>query len=137
MFYWPSPGSLCFFSPDSLESRYQSEILLPGSGVPVYKSGFKAKNSRLVEYLIQKGYWSRAAVTTPRWIMTGHFNPKWKDGQSHLHSELYWHDDEWIQWSEQNPDKAAALWPQVLAILRDDPQHKGQNEVAELMWQSK
>lgn len=135
-FLLPSSGAIHYFSPDTLHTRYQAEKLLPGTGIPIYRSGFHPAPSPLVDYLVRKGYWKPATTASPRWILTSHSNEEWKDGQSHLHREFYWHDEQWIEWSEQNPTKAAELWPQVLNILRNDLE-RGDSKVVELMWQAK
>ncbi|HEX5104934.1 MAG TPA: hypothetical protein VFV87_14035 [Pirellulaceae bacterium] len=128
----PSFGSIHYFSPDTLQSRYQVEKLFPGTRIPIYRSGYRESESQLVDYLIRKGHWKPIATKSPRWVLTSHSNSQWKDGQSYVHKEFFWRDEKWVDWSEKNPKRAAVLWPQVLSILRDVGRNP--NEACELMF---
>jgi len=126
-----SKSTLSYFSPDSLESRYRTELLW-GASIPVYRSGFKGKSSALVEYLIVSGFWSPSNSDKPIWLKTGHFNTDWKDGQTQLHRALYWNEEEWIAWSKEHPEIASLVWPRVLAALRADKSERRATEY--LFW---
>jgi hypothetical protein len=115
-----------YFSPDTLESQSQDFYW----GIPGVA---KVNRHRLTEYLVKKGYWTRNSTTNPRWLMTGHYSAQWRDGHSALTSALFWHTDEWIEWSESHPKRAAILWPRVLEILRSD-RAESQSIVRELLY---
>ena len=100
-------GSLHYFSPDSLKSRYRSNEWLFGI-LPTYDPRFREQSSPLVDHLVTKGYWTLTGAPEPRWMVTGHFSAQWKDGQSWLHRVLYWEDEKWIAWTEANPQLRAS-----------------------------
>ena len=124
-FFWPSFGAIHLFSPDTLESGYRSTVTL-WDGPPVYRSELKPRESKLIQFLIERGYWRPTHPPSPRWIVTDYS----------VRHEFYRNADEWVQWSEQHPEHAAALWPHVLDVLRNDPK-RGQSDVSELMWEAK
>jgi hypothetical protein len=113
-----TPGGRHFFSPDTLETKFQSERLLLYSEIPVYRSEYKHYHWELVDYLVARKYWAPRVVETPRWIATDHSNEQWKDGQSIMHREFSWRGKSWIEWTERNPDVAEVAWPLVLKVLR-------------------
>ena len=56
-----------FFSPDTLELKARSELRDPLLGQVIYRSSFQPIGRyRLVEFLIQKGYWSPQHAAEPR-----------------------------------------------------------------------
>jgi hypothetical protein len=63
-------GGRGFFSPDTLDSRSQSEILLPLTRLPLYRSWFHYDRAPLVDYLVGKGYWSPRQAPPTKWIGT-------------------------------------------------------------------
>lgn len=129
-------GGRTFFSPDTLETKSQSETLLIQTPVPLYRSSFSQGRYELVDFLIDAGYWSPAAADPPRWLPTNHWNRQWKDGQSPIHREFAWFADDWIAWTGQHPDIAAVLWPRVLGELRSN--HPDcQWQAYRLMWHAK
>jgi hypothetical protein len=112
-------GGRGFFSPDSLDNRTQSEILLPVAEMPLYRSSYQYHRYPLTDYLVAKGYWSPRATQSPRWVSTFHWNDQWRDGVAPFHKDLGWRGEDWIKWSEAHPAIAADLWPRVLKIMRD------------------
>jgi hypothetical protein len=116
-------GGRGFFSPDSLDNRTQSEILLPLTELPLYRSRYEYHRYPLTNYLVGKGYWSARAAESPRWVSTFHWNEQWHDGTAPFHKELGWRVQDWITWSEAHPDIAADFWPRVLRIMRDGDPH--------------
>ena len=118
-------GGRGFFSPDSLDCRTQSEILLPLTEVPLYRSSYKYHRYPLVDYLVDKGYWSANETRPPKWMMTFHWNEQWRGGTVPFHKHLGWRGSDWIKWSEAHPAIAADFWPRILRIMRDrkDPWH--------------
>jgi hypothetical protein len=121
-FLFPGPnGSVHYFSPDSLQSKYRPNAWLFGL-VPNYLPRLQDKSSPLVDHLVKNGYWAPSNAAKPRWIVTAHFSDQWKGGQSWLHRPLYWDNERWIAWTEANPEMARLVWPQFLASLRrEDP----------------
>ena len=111
-------GAIAFFSPDSLECRSQSEVLLPFTRFTLYRSGYSYHKYDLVSFLEKEGYWAPSESSEPCWIQTYRWNQQWRDGQSSLHRELGWNGKEWIEWTRANPDLARLLWADVIALLR-------------------
>jgi len=105
-------GGRGYFSPDTLQSRFQVEF-------PLVWGDFAYYRSELVEYLIEKGHWSPQQVAKPRWIWMFHWNYRWHGGYSRLDKELHWKRG-WIEWSEANPALAKVVWPSVLSLLREE-----------------
>jgi hypothetical protein len=112
-----SPSGSIHFSPDTLESKYRAEQRILGL-IPTYISMQRVKSSPLVAYLVTNGHWVPTDTSNPRWIVTGHFSDDWKDGQSELHRVLYWQDEQWIAWTEANPELARFVWPRFLDAVR-------------------
>lgn len=124
-------GSLGYFSPDTLETHSQREILIPGSEVPIYRSFPQVHRYKLVSYLIEHGYWTPRPLTKPlmplyRW------NRQWKDGHTDIVRQFSWKSDDWIEWTQQNEAMADVLWPNVLTLLRSDDDDR-EFRVSELM----
>lgn len=114
-------GGLTYFSPDTLESRYQSERLVPLLQIPIYRSGFGYYRKDIVNYLIEHDYWQPNDVEHPRWIPASHWNDAWRDGYSALGRELG-RSEYWINWSDSHPELASIVWPLVLRALRELPE---------------
>lgn len=113
-----SSGGQGFFSPDTLEYRTHSEILLLGTQIPLYRGSFEYHESVLVKFLIDKGYWNARSVDSPRWLILFHWNHSWRDGESTFHRLFNWKKDDWIEWTAKHPDDAARFWPRILELLR-------------------
>ena len=111
-------GGRTFFSPDTLETKSQSETLLFLTSVPIYRSSYQYHRYELVDFLIAEGYWTPSAAPSPRWLGTNRSNAQWRDGQSPIHREFAWFADDWIAWTQAHPELAAVLWPLVLEELR-------------------
>lgn len=109
-------GSRGEFSSDTLEIRSQREWLFMPTETPLYRSGFEYDQNDLVRYLVEQGHWSTRDVAVPRWIPIYHHNVWWRDGGS----RLFQRPERWIEWTERNPRLAAAIWPQVLEVLRNE-----------------
>jgi hypothetical protein len=120
------------FSPDTLESRSRTEILFFSPRLPIYRGRHETRRLPLVEYLITHGHWSPTPTADPRRIPTYHWNPLWKDGHTRFDRELSWHTDEWIAWTQRNPDVAKHFWPMLLEILRE-PRNDAADEAAHLL----
>jgi hypothetical protein len=123
--FWPSFGAIHYFSPDTLESGYRPTVAFAGLQ-PDYRFSLKPTESKLIQFLIERKYWRPTHTPSPRWIVTDYS----------VRREFNRNADEWVQWSEQHPEYAAALWPRVLDVLRNDPK-RGQSDVSELMWEAK
>jgi hypothetical protein len=122
VFLWSTlqgKGGRMFFSPDTFQVRTQSELLLPLTEIPLYRSSFEYRDATydLPAYLVTKGHWLPIETDRPQWILVYHWNDQWRDGFTELHRYLRY-SDEWIQWTEANPQLANVLWPNVLSILR-------------------
>jgi hypothetical protein len=113
-------GGLGSFSPDTFQYRTQSEVLLPLTSVPLYRSGCSYHQPPLFQYLVAQGYWAPSGASDPKWLPAFRWNRQWKDGYSGLHRELSWRGPEWINWSKSHPEMAAELWPLLLEVLRAD-----------------
>jgi hypothetical protein len=130
-FLFPGPiGSVHYFSPASLESKYRPDAWLFGS-VPNYLCRLQDKSSPLTDHLVKNGYWTPSGAAKPRWIVTAHFSEQWKDGQSSLHYPLYWRNEKWIAWTDANPELARLVWPLFLESLRREESPSG---AIELLW---
>jgi len=109
-------GGRGFFSPDTLATKVQSEMLVCDR--VVWRSSYISFEYPLVEYNVRKRYWSQRAVSEPRWIVLFHWSYNTKGGYSQLSRELSGRGQSWIEWSERHPDMAKILWPYVLSLLR-------------------
>lgn len=114
-------GARTFFSPHTLESFGQSEVLLPFTDVPIYRSApGDPYHFKLVAFLVEREYWSpsRNAEVTEKLLLTSRWNYQWLDGQSNFHKEFTTRAEKWMSWTDDNPEIAARLWPEVLASIR-------------------
>jgi hypothetical protein len=124
-----STGSIHYFSPDTLESKYRAVQRLLGL-VPTYISWLRDNPSPLAEYLVANGYWAPRNASRPRWIVTGHSSPDRIGGLSWLHRILHRKDEKWIAWTEANPELARFVWPRFLESMR---KQRTQNEAIALL----
>ena len=120
-------GGVGYFSPDTLEFKSSSHDLLDQP---------TRRRNELTEYLIRKGYWTPIETNDPRWIKVFEWWPGQRDGYSDLCRELSGRRKEWILWSEKNPGRAAALWPQILEMLRADPV-RGARQAEDLLYSTR
>jgi hypothetical protein len=105
------------FSPLTLETRTRSELVLPFTRVPIYRSPWQYHTSDLASYLRAKGYWTPVAGGDAKWLPMFRWM-QWKDGHSLLHRELVMRHSVWIEWSDERPVAASVFWPRVLERLR-------------------
>lgn len=123
-----------YFSPDTLDTKSQSEILLPfTTDVSIYRSQFEYYRWPLAEYLVQKGYWSPRTAKEPTWLLTYHWSDQWKDGNTDLERNLAWKRQFWMEWSDEHPELAKVVWPWVLKALRTDNVDR-EDFVSLLLW---
>lgn len=112
-------GGRGYFSPDTLDTKTQSEWLIPLTKIPVYRSSFEYHKNDLSQFLIDEEYWKPNEKENPKWISSFHWNMQWHDGESQLHRQLTSRSDDWITWTMANPQFAKLVWPHVLTLLRD------------------
>ena len=111
-------GTRTFFSPDTLDGRWEHELLLPLTQTPIYRGGGAAYRWPLVDFLVVRGFWSKSDVSPSRLICISRTNKQWWDGESRFYRELAWRGEDWIQWTEENDALAKVVWPRVLSELR-------------------
>ena len=128
-----SSGGRGQFSPDSLEYRSQSEVLLWGTKQSVYQSRWRYHNHTLIQFLVNNGYWHYSDIAENRWIFLFHSNSQWRDGESSFHRAFFWKDDFWIEWTNKQPEQAAVLWPRVLESLRLGDEQKAVEMLHEVL----
>lgn len=112
-------GARIWFSPDTLETLVQRELVLPIFEVPIYRSRVEASERTLILYLVDGGYWTpqysdKSPILIERW------NMQWRGGESAFVSAL-WRDRELIEWTEKHPEFARQFWPEVLNRMRSNP----------------
>lgn len=117
-----SEGRQQYFSPHTLEVRTDYERLLPGTSVPVLVLDQQRHLPDLAEYLIAQGYWKPQKVKNPkwyRWCSSIDWNIQWHGDSIFLYSDLHTRHS-WSDWTEENPELAAVVWPLVLQALRQE-----------------
>ncbi|MEM9251991.1 MAG: hypothetical protein AAGB29_06545 [Planctomycetota bacterium] len=115
-------GSRGFFDPYSLRGSNQIELLIPAVNLPIFRGlNEEVPTYQLVEYLQDEGLWEPSAEQSGRLLMY-RWNLQWRDGQSMLYAALNMHTNRWIEWSEDSPEIAQVMWPEVLEILRTKPE---------------
>jgi hypothetical protein len=127
-----SCGSVYFFSPDTLQSKYRSEsCFVP----PDYWSSERQHQSELVNYLVQKGYWVPRQTHVPQWICTVRYRNVGREDPGYVHRALFWNGmaSDLIAWSEDHPDVAIVFWPRILNALRQGDRD-GMKKADELLW---
>lgn len=130
-FLFGSKGGRGFFSPETLQSRSQSEILFAPPGIPLYRSAYDYHQLEMVKFLIDEGYWKPIETAEPRWIVLFHWNEMWRDGYSDFYRQFISSKHYWMEWSKTHPQEAAKFWPRVLELLRED----NQEQVMEMMFE--
>ncbi len=113
-----SRGSRGQFSPQTLELRTRSQLLLPLTRITIYASSWHYSKYELCEYLIKEGFWVPNPTDDPQWILSFHWNQWWRDGQTKFHTEFGFRGEQWIDWSRANGALAAHLWPKMLEAMR-------------------
>ena len=108
------------FSPDTLELRSQN-IKSSLHGVALFERPHAKMESRVVNYLVAKGYVAPVAARQPaRWLHLGTFSSEWRDGQGPLIYAISWSSDATIAWSEADPQRARLFWATVFRLIRSD-----------------
>lgn len=106
-------GGRTYFSPHTLETWSQWELCVPLTSVPIYRSSLESHRYKLVEYLIEQGFWAPVpSEESPP--LVSHSGYAWQDGQALIHQGLAWRGEDWIEWTESHPDMAAVLWTLTL-----------------------
>jgi hypothetical protein len=110
------------FSPDlfchrSFHYRTWCGIKLPPTQTHVWRS-------KVDEYVHNNGFATSANVDNPRWDFVKGFAPGvkgWTGKAKHMCQALgCWEDsDKWVVWSENNPELAKVVWPQVVEWASD------------------
>lgn len=116
-------GRRAYFSPDTLRSKRQTEWLIPLTEIPVYRSQATYRTDEQIQLLIDEGYWTPTDPRIPRWVFLYKRNDQWKDGSTQIHRAMWIQRNQLLQWSKNNPEIAAYVWPRILKIMRtnDDP----------------
>lgn len=124
-------GGWTYFSPYTLDSQSQSELLIPLTRIPIYRSLRHTYRHKLVQFLIDEKYWLPTTSTVPP-IVTQHWNSQWRDGHGDFLRQFAWRAEGWIQWTRSHREIADELWPEVLRLLRSSSEN-AMNEVSRLM----
>lgn len=113
------------FSPDTFETRRFQYYRLPVIGTVLTKRSIEDSSSVLHQTLLSDGFVTPPATKTNRWDL---IRENWTSGNSPdfdasiLDSYLairsdgssqYWHN-----WNDQNPERAAVLWPAIADLAR-------------------
>jgi hypothetical protein len=124
------------FSPDVFQHRMYHCYLLMGTRIT--RKVYESKKWALDEYLHKKGFNPPSDRSEPRWWCVQSFRSPTRDrgatGDAYfvcISLGTYPSErDHWIPWSEKHPDIAQVLWPQVVALLRQDQLEKAQRFLA-------
>jgi hypothetical protein len=109
------------FSPDKFCHRsYRSWQILGVRVTPVRRTEWR---SAVDEYLHSRGYITEVNSSAPRWLFvkgSAPRDPGWSGKDTPICQELgcFSGSDRWVKWSNEHPDLAQSLWPQVVNWLR-------------------
>jgi hypothetical protein len=116
-------GGIHYFSPFTLETQASSELLIPLTEIPIFRSRPHTYRYELVHYLIDEGYWEPTKADNGT-VITNRWNLQWRDGHSDFHRQFSRGAHTWVEWSRRNPALAEELWPAVLRLLRTGTQSR-------------
>jgi hypothetical protein len=111
------------FSPDRFchrSFRYFSVF-----GVQVSPTRTREWRSRIDEYLHANGFVQPSVRTSARWCLVKGFAPGvrgWHGGAKDACQALgcWGGNDKWIEWSDEHPELANVLWPQVVSWMQEE-----------------
>ena len=117
------------FSPDRISHR--SFQYFAWCGIPVTPKVTREWRSPTDEFLHAHGFAPNADVANPRWHFVKGMAPGvrgWSGEAKPMCKAIgcWSRSDEWIKWSEANPELAQAVWPQVVEWARDRRYHEVQ-----------
>ncbi|MCE9528420.1 MAG: hypothetical protein K8R36_20445 [Planctomycetales bacterium] len=104
------------FSPQTLEFRSRREVWVGYGMFPIYISGPKYSDHRLLHFLRDKAYVTPSESPSPRWIELSHWNHAWRDGDHRTFSR----SRTVIAWSEEDSERAQLFWSECFRLLRSD-----------------
>lgn len=112
-------GGSVAFSPDTLQAGWRAEWHVPFTDVAVWRGARAQHRWPLVEHLVSRGYWVPSPDSgRPRWVETSRWRPGVRDGTTRFEYEMIGQGEEWVRWTDANPELARVLWPPLLASLR-------------------
>lgn len=112
------------FSPDTFEHRSFRYYVVGGIQITTTKT--EVCRTDFERYLADKGFLNTEDAFEPRWLLVKGSAP----GVRGWHGEAKWlcfalgcfngESQAWVSWSRDNPEQAAQLWPQVIALAREE-----------------
>lgn len=112
-------GARIYFSPQTLQYKVQDEICLLGTDIPLYRSLGSYGTYEIVDVLVEYGYWQPiSAHTVEDWILINHWNYQWNDGHNDFVKLLLWRQENWINWTDRNPELARLFWGKIQELMR-------------------
>ncbi len=111
------------FSPDLFCHR--SFRYYQWCGIQVTPKQTREWRSAVDEYVHENGFVSDADVDEPRWHFVHGFAPGWRGWVGIakpfcLGVGCWKGSDQWVKWSEDHPDLAKIVWPQVVTWARHE-----------------
>lgn len=107
------------FSSETFQLRGTSYYAL--FGIPVTSKRTTMRTTPLAEYLRDNGYVPQSQDASENWYFIRGRAPDlkgWRGGSIVGCWVLTTGDDEWVEWSQKNPELAQRLWPKVVTAAR-------------------
>lgn len=112
------------YSPEAVAHRSFRQVVLFG-WIPLSPRRTEEWRTPLDEYLIQRMYATPQAYGKSEWVFVKGFAPGvrgWSGPAKHACWGMGCWDgssQEWVDWSNEHPENAEALWPTVVSWLRE------------------
>ncbi len=115
-----SVGERWEFSPEVLELRTRTETRI--FNIPVYYSAWTTQPLPIAQFLKDDDFWQVEETENPKWIPALHRRHWWAgDGTEEWFKALISHHDDWIAWTEANPELAKTFWVWLQQVLKHRP----------------
>jgi hypothetical protein len=111
------------FSPDTFEHR--SFQYVQWCGIQLTPTRHSLWQSDVDRYLHEQGFVEWPDDIEPRWYFVKGFAPHvrgWSgEAKSMCHGlGCYSGNDQWVTWSQENPELARVVWPRVVTLARNE-----------------
>ena len=113
----PGVVNITEFSPDRLSFRHRSYFCYPFLGIDG-----EEESTPLLDRVLEFDDGGEPAKSPPRWNFVSGDKPRtrgWHGAAKHAHY-LFRPNNDWLDWTDKNPELAKRFWPKIIHWLRQE-----------------